>query len=195
MCTCTHYDKLLTVVLMVVIFTGSAITSRAQETPTTSAKTIPPSTTQASSTPATEASSRSSLSQQTQARVQNLAFNIANRLDAAQYRLSQIAERLDRRLEKNGAAGYAVATAPADIENAKIVLLTIEDKLASFDQVVMQVLTSENPQAEWRQVKRVIESMVADLQTTKQLLLSAARTLETQSTNQSGTSSSSDTNN
>lgn len=164
---------------LVSVITGPVALSIAQEVPATST---------ASATPAAATSQSSSLQQapetsnglsvQKQNRVLNLTANIANRMDAAHSRLIQITSRLERRVDKIEAAGSPVTVAQADIENAKRTLATVADQLSIIDQVLYQALSSENPQQDWLAARQVITSLTADLQTSKSLLLSAARTLQ-----------------
>lgn len=165
---------------LVSVLTGPVALSVAQEVPATSTASATPATATTNQSPSSQQASATpnGLSVQKQNRVRNLAANIANRMDAAHNRLIQITSRLERRVDKIEATGTPGTVAQTDIENAKRTLATVADQLSIIDQVLYQALTSENPRQDWLVVRQTIASIATDLQTSKSLLLSAARTLQ-----------------
>lgn len=119
------------------------------------------------------------LSTQKQERILNLATNIANRIDAAQLRLGQIANRIEQRQQKSIAAGYEVTGATQALSAAQTRLAEIKTTADLLDQLIYTTITSENPEREWKETNRVIQALKTDLQTVRDQLFSSAQQLQT----------------
>lgn len=96
---------------------------------------------------------QSVLSERTQKRIINLAANISNRLDGISDRMTQIAGRLEKRIEKQSSEGYDVTAARNSLAAAKTALETARQDLSTIDRKVLAVVGSPNPKTAWIDVR------------------------------------------
>lgn len=121
---------------------------------------------------------RSSLNEQKQQRIRNLATNIANRIDAANSRLSQIADRLEQRIDKSAADSVDTESSTQALANARNLLSNNTQTAATLDQRIFTIVTSENPRQDWRALRQTIGTLKDDLVTTRDKLVTSARSLQ-----------------
>lgn len=93
------------------------------------------------------------LSERTQKRIINLAANISNRLDGISDRMTQIAGRLEKRIEKQASEGYDVTAAQNSLNAARAALETARKDLSTIDRKVVATVGSTNPKAGWKDVR------------------------------------------
>ena len=96
---------------------------------------------------------QSVLSERTQKRIINLAANISNRLDGISDRMTQIAGRLEKRIEKQASEGYDVTAAKNSLNAARTALETARNDLSTIDRKVVATVGSTNPKASWKDVR------------------------------------------
>lgn len=99
------------------------------------------------------APSQSVLSAALEKRLTNLAANISNRLDGLNARLRHIAGRLNERANKLAAEGYNVDSARTSLQKAYQELDAASNELKTIDKDVYRAFRSQNPKAEWREVR------------------------------------------
>lgn len=93
------------------------------------------------------------LSERTQKRIINLAANISNRLDGISDRMTQIAGRLEERIEKQAAEGYDVMAAQSSLSAARSALEISRKDLSTIDSKVLAAVGSPDPKAGWKEVR------------------------------------------
>lgn len=96
---------------------------------------------------------QSVLSARTQKRIINLAANISNRLDGISDRMTQIAGRLEKRIEKQSSEGYDVTAAKNSLGSAKRALETARKDLSTIDRKVLAAVGSPDPKTGWKDVR------------------------------------------
>lgn len=96
---------------------------------------------------------QSVLTERTQKRIINLAANISNRLDGISARMTQIAGRLEDRIEKQAAEGYDVTAAQNSLNAAKSALETSKRDLSTIDRKVLNAVGSPDPKTGWKDVR------------------------------------------
>ena len=121
-------------------------------------------------TPPTEREMRGVLNSRVQERIENLAANISNRMDAAARRMNQIMKRIDSRIEKMNIENLDTREAEALLAQAQIALGNAEVQLATIDRMVIDATTSESPRIAWREVKKTYAAIKADLIETRDLI-------------------------
>ena len=95
---------------------------------------------------------QSVLSERTQKRIINLAANISNRLDGIHDRMTQIAGRLEDRIEKQASEGYEVTAAQNSLAAARVALETARRDLSTIDRKVVSAVGSPDPKTGWKDV-------------------------------------------
>lgn len=113
------------------------------------------------------------LMQQKKIRVTNLAANISNRFDAIVTRLETIIIRIESRVHKLEQEGTDQATARMSIDKAKEALQDAHTQLATIDEKVNQVVTSENPRGKWGEIKQTFITIHKDIVEARQQLREA----------------------
>ena len=93
------------------------------------------------------------LSERTQKRIINLAANISNRLDGIHNRMTQIAGRLEDRIEKQANEGYDVTAAQNSLAAARTSLETARSDLSTIDRKVVSAVGSPDPKTGWKDVR------------------------------------------
>ena len=128
-----------------------------------------------------ETTSKSVLDAATEKRLTNLAANISNRLDGLNMRMRHIADRVGERIDTQAADGYDVTAARASLQKAYEHLDVASSKLKNIDRDVYSAFRSQNPKAEWREVRSTyiaardsIKAAHAELKQTVTFLKSAA---------------------
>lgn len=180
-----------TLLVLAVLLVSGTLVASAQ---TTTSSTLPVASDAATTSPAAPAARpaadtardrtatnpnlRSGLSEQKQQRIRNLATNIANRVDAATSRLSQIADRLERRIDKSAAEGVDTTTATQALTNARALLTSSTQTAASLDQRIFATVTSENPRQDWQTLRQTISTLKADLLAARDELIISTRSLQ-----------------
>lgn len=96
---------------------------------------------------------RTALGAAAQARLTNLAANVSNRMDAYVRRISNVTDRLESRAGKMEAAGMDTQAARNKIAEARTELERAHTTLTTIDAAVAGFVGSENPRAQWQQVK------------------------------------------
>ena len=121
------------------------------------------------------------LSERTQKRIINLAANISNRLDGISARMTQIAGRLEQRIEKQAAEGYDVTSARNSLAAARNALEASSRDLSTIDRKVVGAVGSPDPKTGWKEVRATyvtardnIKVAHAELRNTISALKSAA---------------------
>ncbi len=96
---------------------------------------------------------QSVLSKRTQKRIINLAANISNRLNGISDRMTQIAGRLEDRIEKQTVEGYDVTAAQSSLMAAQNALETARKDLTTIDNKVLAAVGSPDPKTAWIEVR------------------------------------------
>jgi hypothetical protein len=113
-----------------------------------------------------------------QTRIINLAANISNRLDSALTRLLTIHTRMESRAETMRAVGLDTSSAMVTLEKSKVLLLRIQEQLASIDSLVYYATTAPTPKLAWMAVSTKYKGLATDLRESKALLITALAQLK-----------------
>jgi len=105
-----------------------------------------------------QATQRALLQEKAQTRITNLAANISNRMEAAIRRLSQVIDRIDSRVLKLKDAEVDTTEAERLIGLAKTDITSAITTLSTIDTVVVTAVTSNNPRANWADVRTTYET-------------------------------------
>ena len=93
------------------------------------------------------------LTRRIQERIINLAANISNRFDGLIARLENIANRLQKRIDKERAEGYDMSAAEASLTTARSELTAAKEQMRDIDTSVLGAVGSVDPRGEWRVVR------------------------------------------
>lgn len=96
---------------------------------------------------------KGSLSKGQQDRIINLAANVSNRMEASIKRLSNIAERLESRINKMKAEGKNIGEAEASLQQARLRISEAQLKIGGIDSDTYAFVTSEKPKETWLGLK------------------------------------------
>lgn len=118
------------------------------------------------------------LSSQTQNRITNLAANISNRMEAMIERLSAIALRVESRMLKLKASGYSVDNTFVSINETRLSLSEARTILSTIDTKVYTMVSSENPQQEWVNVRDTFVAVHTHLSSAKESLRRAVTEMQ-----------------
>ena len=111
--------------------------------------------TRRASTAEATAERRAALSERVQERIRNLAANMSNRMEAAIGRLENIADRIDRRIDKIEDQGVDVSGAQEKLAQARSSLSDAETLLLDIDALVHAAASAETPRETWAGVRQV----------------------------------------
>lgn len=144
---------------------------------TTSASTTPP----LLPPPPVIDSRQAALQPVAQTRITNLAANLSNRLDASVRRLTNVAGRLEQRIQKMEAEGFTVTEARnshraalAQLQVATISLQTIDAEVAAF-------VGSSDPLTAWVRLENIYGTIGTQVITAHTALRESVQTLESAS--------------
>lgn len=102
---------------------------------------------------AQEASTATALPERTQARVVNLASNMANRMDATVLRMERIAARMNARIDMLESEGLDMAAANTSLTRARDTLTQVKRLLVGIDAKIRATATSNTPKEAWPELR------------------------------------------
>lgn len=122
---------------------------------------------------------QNALTEEDKTRVLNLVANMSNRNEATIERLSQISDRMGERFNLLSSEGYDTAEGWIMINAARESITTARQKTFDVDTMIATTLDSENPQAQWPELKENLVATKTDIETAKELLLNAMDVVQT----------------
>lgn len=150
---------------------------------TTTSATTTPEAASASATPPLPPppvvdSRKAALQPIAQTRITNLAANLSNRLDASVRRLSNVAARLEQRINKMEAEGFVVTEARNSHREALAQLQVATISLQSIDAEVAAFVGSSDPRTAWVRLEIIYGTIGAQVITAHAALRESVQALE-----------------
>jgi hypothetical protein len=123
---------------------------------------------------------KAKLTERVRNRVQTVAQNITHRLERRIARLEEFAVHLEELADKFEAKGADVVEARVKVDEAKNYLSIARTDLDLVDVQLDQLLTSEDPRADYEEFKSAVRTVRDDLQAARKALVEAVSLLKAQ---------------